>query len=120
MPRSSFGARSLAQGWAHRGPPPNPPGTSTRAVTQEFGTLPALRVARALISENMGFHYDRANHAHWRDMARDAFYVRTPEWKAKVLRRGHDVFNKFVSRAASAAAEQVCDAESGVHSTQQR
>lgn len=71
------------------------------AVTQEFGTVPGIAVARALIFENIGFQYDRAQHEYWRAMTRDAFYVRRPEWKAKVLTRGHDVFSKFVARAAS-------------------
>ena len=35
-------------------------------VQQEFGTLPSLAVARALMLENIGFHYDRGNHDFWR------------------------------------------------------
>lgn len=66
------------------------------AVTQEFGTCSNVLVARALILENMGYHYDRANHETWRTYTRDAFYVRTAAWKRSVLRRGEDVFRKLV------------------------
>mmetsp|Transcript_17223 Transcript_17223/g.35489 ORF Transcript_17223/g.35489 Transcript_17223/m.35489 type:complete len:396 (+) Transcript_17223:1-1188(+) len=64
-------------------------------VQQEFGTLPSLAVARALMLENVGFHYDRGNHDFWRTFTQDAFYVRTDFWKERVLRRGMDVFQKM-------------------------
>merc|ERR1711953_289987 len=68
-------------------------------VTQEFGTLSNIRVARALMLENAGYHYDREKHAYWRNFTRDAFYVTTPSWKESVLERGENVFNIFVARA---------------------
>lgn len=74
------------------------------AVTQEFGTLPGVMVARAVMFENMAFHYDRSNHEYWRTMTRDAFYVRTPDWKARVLRRGIDVFGKILDRVVARCA----------------
>ncbi|CAE7501728.1 mei2 [Symbiodinium natans] len=64
-------------------------------VQQEFGTLPPMAVARALMLENSGFHYDRSNHHFWRTFTQDAFYVRTDFWKERVLRRGMDVFQKM-------------------------
>lgn len=73
-------------------------------VTQEFGTLPGIAVARALMFENTGFHYDRQNHHRWRAFTRDAFYVRTADWKTKVLRRGHDVVTKMAAQVASRSA----------------
>jgi len=73
---------------------------SVAAVTQEFGTLPTIFVVRALIFENAGFHYDRARRLRWQALLRDAFYVRTPDWKTRILRRGHDVFEKFVARCS--------------------
>lgn len=67
-------------------------------VTQEFGTLGNLSVARALMLENAGYHYDRENHEYWRTFTRDAFYVRTAGWKKRVLARGDDVFRKMIGR----------------------
>mmetsp|Transcript_93288 Transcript_93288/g.273085 ORF Transcript_93288/g.273085 Transcript_93288/m.273085 type:complete len:407 (-) Transcript_93288:57-1277(-) len=67
-------------------------------VTQEFGTRGNLAVARALMLENAGYHYDRKNHEFWRSFTRDAFYVRTPKWKTSILARGKDVFMKMVAR----------------------
>jgi len=67
-------------------------------VTQEFGTRGNLAVARALMLENAGYHYDRKNHEFWRSFTRDAFYVRTPKWKTSILARGKDVFTKMVAR----------------------
>ncbi|CAE7563089.1 unnamed protein product [Symbiodinium pilosum] len=70
-------------------------------VQQEFGTLASLSVARALMLENTGFHYDRGNHDFWRTFTQDAFYVRTDVWKEKVLRRGMDVFQKMAKMLSS-------------------
>lgn len=71
---------------------------------QEFGTLPGFLVARALIMENAGFHSDRAHHSFWQSYTRDAFYVRTEDWKRRVLRRGLDVFGKIVCRQADSVS----------------
>lgn len=70
-------------------------------LTQEFGTRSNLSVARALLLENVGYHYDRDNHEYWRSFTRDAFYVRTADWKARVLKRGESVFNTLASRTVS-------------------
>mmetsp|Transcript_18562 Transcript_18562/g.36420 ORF Transcript_18562/g.36420 Transcript_18562/m.36420 type:complete len:415 (+) Transcript_18562:84-1328(+) len=75
----------------------------TLSMTQEFGTLSNIKVARALMLENVGFHHDRINHEYWRSFSRDAFYVRTRDWKRRVLKRGMDVFEKLVSRAEAVA-----------------
>jgi len=75
----------------------------TLTATQEFGTLSNVKVARALMLENVGFHHDRGNHEYWRSFSRDAFYVRTRDWKRRILKRGVDVFEKLVSRAEAVA-----------------
>lgn len=77
-------------------------------VTQEFGTLPSLAVARALVLENCGFHYDRGNHEYWRQFSRDAFYVRTADWKQRVLHRGEDVFSRMVDRFEESSGLRSC------------
>ncbi|CAJ1435307.1 unnamed protein product [Effrenium voratum] len=71
-------------------------------VAQEFGTLGNLSVARALMLENYGWNHDRQNHDFWRTYTRDAFYVRTGDWKARVLRRGDEVFRKLSAAIPSA------------------
>ena len=71
---------------------------------QEFGTLRGPEVMRSLIFENAGYHYDRKNHEQWRTLTRDAFYVRTTDWKQRVLRRGRDVCEKLVARSVVQSA----------------
>eukprot|EP01059_Diplonema_ambulator_P031546 TRINITY_DN5828_c0_g1_i1.p1 TRINITY_DN5828_c0_g1~~TRINITY_DN5828_c0_g1_i1.p1 ORF type:complete len:403 (+),score=89.13 TRINITY_DN5828_c0_g1_i1:57-1265(+) len=63
-------------------------------VTQEFGTLTGVLVARSLILENMAFHYDKEHQPYWSEYTRDAFYVRTPEWKRAILRRGLEMLRQ--------------------------
>jgi len=65
-------------------------------ATQEFGTLPGVMVARAMILENRSFICDFSNHERWRGFTRDAFYVRTPEWKASIMFRGKKVFGQLL------------------------
>lgn len=66
--------------------------------TQEFGTVSNLKVARALVLENIGYHYDRDRHEYWRSFTRDAFYVRSLDWKIRILKRGEDTFHKLVAK----------------------
>jgi len=61
-------------------------------ATQEFGTVPGIMVARAMVLENKSFVCDFSNHEYWRQFTRDAFYVREPMWKASVMSRGQKVF----------------------------
>eukprot|EP01063_Lacrimia_lanifica_P029612 TRINITY_DN455_c0_g2_i2.p1 TRINITY_DN455_c0_g2~~TRINITY_DN455_c0_g2_i2.p1 ORF type:complete len:423 (+),score=144.67 TRINITY_DN455_c0_g2_i2:66-1334(+) len=75
-------------------------------VTQEFGTLSGIFVARALILENMGYHFDKPHHAYWAKYTRDAFYVRTPEWREAVRRRGEVVFRQAVDGVAAASSRK--------------
>lgn len=70
-------------------------------LSQEFGTRSNLSVARALMLENVGYHYDRDNHEYWRSFTRDAFYVRTADWKARVLKRGELVFRTLATQGMS-------------------
>eukprot|EP00928_Gymnodinium_smaydae_P055523 TRINITY_DN3903_c0_g1_i1.p1 TRINITY_DN3903_c0_g1~~TRINITY_DN3903_c0_g1_i1.p1 ORF type:complete len:433 (+),score=73.26 TRINITY_DN3903_c0_g1_i1:65-1300(+) len=72
-------------------------------VTQEFGTLRNLSVARALMLENVGYHFDRENHEFWRTYTRDAFYVRTPKWKRCIATRGEEVFWTLMGRSEAKA-----------------
>lgn len=82
-----------------------PESGSVLSFVQEFGTRPQPLVGRALILENMGYQYDRANHTYWRSFTRDAFYIRTPEWKRRILKRGEAVFRTAVARTEAVASK---------------
>lgn len=69
-------------------------------LTQEFGTLPGILVARALILENQAFNYDPQNQPFWSTFTRDAFYVRTSAWKRSILDRGTAVLAQAIARAS--------------------
>mmetsp|Transcript_82535 Transcript_82535/g.238492 ORF Transcript_82535/g.238492 Transcript_82535/m.238492 type:complete len:407 (+) Transcript_82535:144-1364(+) len=77
-------------------------------LTQEFGTMSAITVGRALIIENRGYQHDIENHEYWRQYTRDAFYVRTDSWRRSILERGACVLKQAVAlsaeRSGSAAA----------------
>jgi len=70
-------------------------------LTQEFGTVPGVLVARAMILENMAFHYAPQDQPRWAEYTRDAFYVRTEDWRRSVLTRGLIVFDQAISRSSS-------------------
>eukprot|EP00928_Gymnodinium_smaydae_P055524 TRINITY_DN3903_c0_g1_i2.p1 TRINITY_DN3903_c0_g1~~TRINITY_DN3903_c0_g1_i2.p1 ORF type:complete len:436 (+),score=77.14 TRINITY_DN3903_c0_g1_i2:80-1309(+) len=72
-------------------------------LTQEFGTVRNLSVAKALMLENVGYHFDRENHEFWRTYTRDAFYVRTPTWKRCIVTRGEEVFWTLIDRSEAKA-----------------
>ena len=55
----------------------------------------------ALILENAGYQHAREKHEYWRTFTRDAFYVRTPAWKARLLARGLSLFDQLVARATA-------------------
>lgn len=77
-----------------------PKGREVLVMTQEFGTLSGVLVARAMILENQAFNYDRAQQPFWSTFTRDAFYVRTAEWKRSVLHRGLTVLNQAIGRSS--------------------
>jgi hypothetical protein len=64
--------------------------TSLLDITQEFGTVPAVLVARSVILENAAYHLARGSEQHVvaRSMLKQAFYVPTRDWKTQVLQRG--------------------------------
>lgn len=77
-------------------------GKEPMVVTQEFGTVNSVMVARALILENMAFHYATpAEHSRWAELTRDAFYVRSDDWRRSILARGLTVLSQAVSRSSS-------------------
>ena len=63
--------------------------TNARGLTQEFGTVPGLLVARALVRENAAWHHgdEDEQRAAARDV-RDAFCVPSAAWQASVVERG--------------------------------
>eukprot|EP01060_Flectonema_neradi_P010650 TRINITY_DN17735_c0_g1_i1.p1 TRINITY_DN17735_c0_g1~~TRINITY_DN17735_c0_g1_i1.p1 ORF type:complete len:402 (+),score=58.69 TRINITY_DN17735_c0_g1_i1:51-1256(+) len=62
--------------------------TEFLGICHEFGTLPGVLVARALILENMAYHHDPSHQPYWAQYTRDAFYCRDEAWREVVLRRG--------------------------------
>lgn len=67
-------------------------------LTQEFGTLPPILVARGVIVENASFNAERGSPSHrmTQEMSRAAFYVETYAWKDNVLRRGLERLDQTV------------------------
>jgi hypothetical protein len=57
-------------------------------MVHEFGTIPALLVGRALILENMVYHWDRRQKEWGRWLMVSAFYPQNTEWRASVIQRG--------------------------------
>jgi hypothetical protein len=58
---------------------------------QEFGSIPAVLVGRALILENMVYHWDRRDNEVGRWLMVSAFYPQNTEWRAGIIKRGVDV-----------------------------
>jgi len=72
-------------------------------ATQEFGTLPGILMARAMVIENRGYHFDADNRDYWSTYTRDCFYVRESAWKASILERGSTVFHQMLKFGATRA-----------------
>ena len=70
-------------------------------VTQEFGTVPGVFVARGMILENMANNHARESQPFWSQFSRDAFYVRTDSWRRSILSRGLTVLRQAIERSSS-------------------
>ena len=70
-------------------------------VTQEFGTVPGIMVARGTILENMAYNYAREFQPYWSQFSRDAFYIRTEVWRRSILSRGLIVLRQAIERSSS-------------------
>lgn len=59
-------------------------------LTQEFGTLPGTLVARAMILENMIYHFGNEDEkrALGRPWLQAAFYPQSTQWRASIVQRG--------------------------------
>eukprot|EP00913_Durusdinium_trenchii_P031207 g29221.t1 len=79
-------------------------------VAQEFGTLGNLTVARAMMLENCGYHYDRANHEYWRSFTRDAFYAQA-RVAANLTTKGRGRTRSERSRTASSDSSSAMPAQ---------
>lgn len=64
-------------------------------IIQEFGTVPAVLVARAFILENMRYHHFGDTTSR---ILRSAFYLRTPKWRRSILTRGLRVVQQAMER----------------------
>lgn len=65
--------------------------------SQEFGTLPGIFVARAMVLENAAFHFARKDQPYFSTFTRDAFYVRTHEWRQSILKRGMKIMLQSIA-----------------------
>ena len=77
------------------------PGVHPLIVTQEFGTVPGILVARGMILENMAYNYAREFQPYWSQFSRDAFYIRTDAWRRSILSRGLIVLRQAIERSSS-------------------
>jgi hypothetical protein len=70
-------------------------------VTQEFGTLPTLLVARALVLENAAYHHLSSDeHLEWaKRTTRAAFYPQSSYWRKQVLERGVLLLQQAMDRS---------------------
>eukprot|EP01061_Rhynchopus_euleeides_P000323 TRINITY_DN1020_c0_g1_i3.p1 TRINITY_DN1020_c0_g1~~TRINITY_DN1020_c0_g1_i3.p1 ORF type:complete len:410 (+),score=152.30 TRINITY_DN1020_c0_g1_i3:37-1266(+) len=66
------------------------------AICQEFGTLHPVTVGSAAILENQAFNHAPEHQQYWAQYTRDAFYIRTAEWRQAVLRRGRKVMRQVL------------------------
>ena len=70
------------------------PDTEVTAVSLEFGTLPALKVFRALRTENWIHHHGNMNTPEAKDIKMEllsAFYPDEDIWNQQVLKQGMEV-----------------------------
>lgn len=67
-------------------------------ITEEFGTVPPIFVARGVLFENAAFNLSRNSPSHrmGQEMSRGAFYVESYAWKESVLRRGLERLDQTV------------------------
>ena len=77
--------------------------SSYLAVAQEFGTVPAILVAHALILENRAFHYLPVSESvEWaKQTTKRAFYKETPEWRRSILDRGLTLMLQAIRRSSA-------------------
>lgn len=69
-------------------------GTNALAVTEEFGTVHSLFVARAVVLESAAYRLCRGSYVHavMQTWMRDAFYPQEIKYKQSTLRRGSAAF----------------------------
>lgn len=74
-------------------------GVETIAVAEEFGTVPPLEVAKAIILENAAYQYYRGSKKHddLRIAVRNAFYPQKLSYKKSVLEKGEIAFQNALS-----------------------
>lgn len=73
-------------------------------MVQEFGTVPGILVAHALIVENRAYHYLPIEQAlEWaRRTTKRAFYKQTPRWRRQILERGMRLLLQAIERSSDA------------------
>lgn len=69
-------------------------GPRTLAVTEEFGTVNSIFVARSIVLENAAYNHCRGSYVHevMKTWVRDAFYPQEMAYKTSTLTRGSNAF----------------------------
>jgi hypothetical protein len=67
-------------------------------MAQEFGTIPTLLVAQALVLENAAWQTSPSLLLHQNHLLRDAFYPQSRVWRKQVLERGTVLFEQALQR----------------------
>lgn len=126
VPAASKDAKDAAKGYDHakgftttffrrlfeETPTSNDPTSSSQssssylAIAQEFGTIPLVLVAHALIVENQAFqHLPSSESVEWaKQTTRRAFYKETPEWRKQILERGLTLMLQAIQRSSATSA----------------
>lgn len=84
-------------------------------MVQEFGTVPGVLVAHALILENQAYQYLPPEKAlEWAKVTtKRAFYKQTPEWRKSILERGLQLVLQGIQRSSSLSVEKATEAAVG-------
>jgi len=70
---------------------------SFHEVTQEFGTVDPMSVAKALREENFYYQQNQQLKNHWsKDQLVDTFRINEPEWETSVVQRGKWLLQRVI------------------------
>lgn len=83
-------------------------GGNALAVTEEFGTVHPIFVARAVVLENAAYHLCRGSYVHsvMQSWVRDAFYPQEIKYKQSTLKRGSAAFWQAFTHLANASVKR--------------
>jgi len=69
------------------------PNSKVITFTQEFGTMPGIKVLKTLIEENYYYHYKDIDCSHWSKVnVLRSFYPDSDDWRRNIIERGESAF----------------------------